>query len=92
MREGNRFTDRDFMRVLGVGHPALKKMEENPGLLSISQFLQLAELLGQPVAALVALAVGDGQGRPGFARKEALPVVAGRKHSYRQRGEEASAK
>lgn len=59
MRAGNRFTDRNFMKLLGVGHPALKQLEANPGLISFEQFLVLAELLGQPAVWLVQLALAE---------------------------------
>lgn len=55
MRDGNRFTDQDFMSALGIGHSALKEIEADPGQLSLIQVVRLAELLNVPVLELVQL-------------------------------------
>lgn len=48
MREGNRFTDRHFMKALGVGHPALKRREADPSQFTLDEVIALAEMLQRP--------------------------------------------
>ncbi|RZK44612.1 MAG: hypothetical protein EOO61_03205 [Hymenobacter sp.] len=55
MREGNRFTDRDFMKVLGIGHPALKGREADPSRFTLEELLRLAKMLNRPELSLFAV-------------------------------------
>lgn len=48
MREGNRFTDRHFMKALGIGHPALKRREADPSQFTVNEVIALAEMLQRP--------------------------------------------
>lgn len=57
MRAGDRFTDRDFMRVLEIGHPTLKRMEANPALFTLAHLSLLAGMLGKPTMLLARLVV-----------------------------------
>lgn len=46
LRADNRYTSRDLMKALGVGHPALKQREADPSLFTVGELLVLADLLG----------------------------------------------
>lgn len=82
LREGNRFTDRDFMKALGVGHPALKQREANPGLFTMRELLLLAKLLERPKMELIEMVLADMERNPEAVEKleEAAEQVVGRKH------------
>lgn len=81
MRAGNRFTDRDFMNVLGVGHPQLKQMEANPYLFSVDQLARLAGMLGKPTMLLAQLALEQLSRNPDANEQAAaaLKKVTGRR-------------
>lgn len=80
LREGNRFTDRDFMKVLGIGHPALKRRQADPSLFSVAELLLLATLLGRPIKQVLKLVLEQVATDPEAAQKreEAVEQAVGR--------------
>lgn len=82
LREGNRFTDRDFMKALGVGHPALKQREADPSLFTMGELLLLAKLLGRPIKSIVKMVLEELERNPKATQKVEVAVeqVVGRKH------------
>jgi hypothetical protein len=81
MREGNRFTDRDFMKVLGIGHPALKGREADPSRFTLEELQLLAEMLNRPAISLVAMILEEIKRNPNATGKVEVAVkqVKGRK-------------
>jgi hypothetical protein len=49
LREGNKFTDRDFMKVLATSHTKLKRLEADPAQFTISDLMLLAQLIERPI-------------------------------------------
>jgi transcriptional regulator with XRE-family HTH domain len=82
LREGNRFTDRDFMKALSIGHPGLKQREADPSRFTIGELKLLAKLLGRPVEKLMKVVLAELDRNPEVAGKleEAVEQVVGRKH------------
>jgi transcriptional regulator with XRE-family HTH domain len=82
LRAGNRFTDRDFMRALGIGHVALKQREADPSLLTVRELLLLSKLLGQPKQKLVKIVWAEAARNSRLAAQltQAAEQVVGRKN------------
>ena len=59
LREGDQFTERDFMKVMGVGHPALKRREGDPSLLTVGEILAVAKLIGRPVDQVIKIVLAE---------------------------------
>ena len=74
MREGNRFTDRDFMRVLGIGHPALKRREADPSRFTLDELLLLAEMLNRPVMSITVIILEEMKRNPQATEKVEVTV------------------
>lgn len=81
MREGNIFTDRDFMKVLGVGHPALKRREADPGRFTLDEVILLAKMLKIPVMSIAEVIMAEVRRNPKATRKAdtAVEQAKGRK-------------
>lgn len=85
LREGDRFTDRDIMKVLSIGHPALKRRELDPSLFTVGELLRLATLLGRPIAEVLRVVLAEVARNDEAAQQRATAVeqVAGRKYHRR---------
>jgi hypothetical protein len=81
LREGDRFTDRNFMAVLGIGHPMLKRLEADPSLFSMADLQALATLTGHSLKKLVELVIAEMERNPAVAekREEVALQTVGRK-------------
>lgn len=86
LRADNRFTDRDFMKALGMGHPKLKRREADPSLFTVGELLLLATLLGHPIQDVMRVVLAQAAHNPRVAEKskEAQGQVVGRKYFPRQ--------
>ncbi|MBC6992491.1 hypothetical protein [Hymenobacter sp. BT491] len=86
LREGNKFTDRDFMKVLAMGHPKLKRREADPSQFTVGELLVLATLIGRPITEVmkVVLAQVTSNKEAAQKREEAVELAAGRKYFPRQ--------
>ena len=82
LRAGNRFTDRDFMKALKIGHVALKQREGDPSRFTMGELLLLAKLLNQPKELLARMVWAELARNPEAARKieGAAGQVVGRKN------------
>jgi len=82
LREGNRYTDRDLMKVLGVGHGALKQREADPSRFTMGELARLAKLLGKAKLELVKLVLTEMERNPQVVEQvlEATSQVVGRKN------------
>jgi transcriptional regulator with XRE-family HTH domain len=82
LREGNRYTDRDLMKVLGVGHGALKQREADPSRFTMGELARLAKLLGKSTLELVKLVLAEMERNPQVVEQvlEATSQVVGRKN------------
>lgn len=86
LREGDRFTDRDFMRVLSIGHPSLKRKESDPSQFTIGEVVLLAALVEKPVSQLLEAAVRQASQDQESAqqREAAVSQAEGRKYQRRR--------
>jgi hypothetical protein len=91
LREGDRFTDRDFMRVLGIGHPKLKSREADPSLFTVAELLLLAKLIGRPIKDVMKIVLAELERNPQATEKyeEATGQAVGRKY-YPRKPKDAS--
>lgn len=80
LREGNRFTDRDFMKLLSMGHPKLKACEANPLLFTLKDLLLLAELIGRPVREVLRVVLAEVEPQVAELRNLVASQAAGRKN------------
>ena len=81
LREGNRFTDRDFMKALGIGHRALKQREADPSQFTLDEILLLAEMLKKPAISIATIIIDEMKRNPTVTEKVAVTMeqVKGRK-------------
>lgn len=86
LRAGNKFTDRDFMKVLSMGHPTLKRREADPSLFTVGELLVLAKLIDQPIKEVmkVVLEQVTKDREAEEKREEAIEQAAGRKYFPRK--------
>ncbi len=86
LRADNRFTDRDFMKALGMGHPKLKSREADPSLFTIGELMLLANLIGRSVKDVMQVVLAQAEHNPQVAEKskEAQELVVGRKYYPRK--------
>lgn len=82
LRADNRFTDRDFMKALGMGHPKLKSREADPSLFTVGELMLLAALIGHPIQEVMRIVLAQAEHNPQVAdkSKEAQKQVVGRKY------------
>lgn len=90
LREGNKLTDRDFMKALETAHITLKKRENDPTQFTVGQLLMLADLIGRPIEDVMAVVLAQIARNPEEAKKreEAKKQVVGRKYQVRKPKEE----
>lgn len=86
LREGNRLTDRDFMKALATAHITLKKREADPSQFTVGQLLMLADLIERPIEEVMAVVLAQIARNPEAAekRQEAQKQVVGRKYRVRK--------
>jgi hypothetical protein len=92
LREGNHFTDRDFMKALAMGHPKFKAREADPSLFTVGELMLLATLLGQPIRQVMEVVLAEAERNPAVVQKSegAKGQVVGRKNFPRKsKGPEA---
>ncbi|WP_324680814.1 hypothetical protein [Hymenobacter sp. GOD-10R] len=91
LREDNKFTERDFMKVLGISHTKLKRLEADPSFFTVHDLLVLAQLIDKPISKVMAVvleqAAQDTQAVQ--QREEAVKQAAGRKYSPRKPKQES---
>ena len=86
LRADNKFTDRDFMKVLSIGHPKLKSREANPSLFTVGELILLAALIKRPIEEVMKVVL-DQVARDEQAankREEAIEQAVGRKYPLRK--------
>ncbi|WP_324680127.1 hypothetical protein [Hymenobacter sp. GOD-10R] len=86
LREGNQFTDRDFMKVLAMGHPKLKSREADPSLFTVGELMLLAKLINTPIKQVMTVVL-DQIARDTDAeqkREQAVEQAVGRKYYPRK--------
>jgi len=76
IRKGDRFTDRDFMNALGIGHLKLKRAEADPSLFTVAELQILATLTGHPLKCLLDLVTAEMERNPRVAEAVAGKVEA----------------
>jgi hypothetical protein len=76
IRAGDRFTDRDFMSALGIGHLKLKRAEADPSLFTVAELQILATLTGHPLKRLLDLVTAEMARNPQVAEAVAGKVEA----------------
>lgn len=83
--ESNRFTALDLVKLLRIGHRALRKREADPSLFTLGELALLAKHLGRPTSELVGLALADMEKSPELAQRleAGAEQVAGRKYAAR---------
>lgn len=86
LRADNRFTDRDFMKALGMGHPKLKSREADPSLFTVGELMLLSSLIGRPIKEVMRVVLAQAEHNPQVAEKskEAQEQVVGRKYHPRK--------
>lgn len=92
LREENRYTDRDFMKALSMGHPKLKAREADPSLFTVRELALLAALIGRPLPDVMKVVLVQAQHNPQVAEegKGAKKQVVGRKRQPRKAKSEAT--
>lgn len=82
LREGNKFTDRDFMRVLAMSHTKLKRLEADPSLFTVADLMLLAQLIDRPIKKVMKVVLEQVATDTAAAekREEAVKQAAGRKY------------
>lgn len=76
IREGDRFTDRDFMSALGIGHLKLKRAEADPSLFTVAELQILATLTGHSLKRLLDVVMAEMERNPKVAEAVAEKVEA----------------
>ena len=86
LRADNHFTDRDFMKALGMGHPKLKRREADPSLFTVGELVLLANLIGHSIQEVMRVVLTQVEHDPQIAEKskEAQQQVVGRKYYPRK--------
>ncbi len=82
LRADNRFTDRDFMKALGMGHPKFKSREADPSLFTVGELMLLATLIKDVMR--VVLVQAEHNPQVAEKSKEAQEQVVGRKYHPRK--------
>ncbi|MBO3272964.1 hypothetical protein [Hymenobacter defluvii] len=80
LREGDKFTERDFKKLLNVGYESLKRREMDPALFTMGELLLLSKLIGKPIKDVVKLVLEEISRNTEAAakREEAVEQVVGR--------------
>ena len=91
LREDNKFTERDFMKVLGISHTKLKRLEADPSLFTVHDLLVLAQLIEKPIKRVMAIVLDQTAQDEQAAqeREEAVKQATGRKYSPRKPKQES---
>jgi transcriptional regulator with XRE-family HTH domain len=86
LREGNKFTDRDFMKVLATSHTKLKRLEADPAQFTISDLMLLAQLIERPIKEVMKVVMAQAERDEEAAEKrgEAIKQATGRKYFPRK--------
>ncbi|GGF27107.1 hypothetical protein [Hymenobacter cavernae] len=91
LREGNKFTDRDFMKVLGISHTKLKRLEADPSLFTVNDLMVLALLIEKPIKKVMAVVLEQvaQDEQAAQEREEAVKQATGRKYYPRKPKQES---
>lgn len=82
IRAENRFTTRDLMKALGVGHGGLKQREADPSLFTVGELLLLAKLLNCSQMKILKMVTAELERSPKTIERleKAVDQVVGRKN------------
>lgn len=74
------------MKVMGVGHPVLKRKEADPSLLTVAEMMGVAKMIGRPVEQVVKIVLAEvGRNKEVIEQLNQIPEqVTGRKYTPRK--------
>ncbi|WP_169515015.1 hypothetical protein [Hymenobacter norwichensis] len=86
IRERDQFTDRDFMKVMGVGFGVLKRKEADPSLLTVAEMMGVAKMIKRPVEQVIKIVLAEvSRNKEVIEQLNQIPEqVIGRKYSPRK--------